>query len=196
MDGSFVSFCHIFHCFQQIFHFFLRHPDGLDVVAHHSAEVLRFRLLGYKHESLHRCRTPCLGRKAKEIGTWLTDSIGRLDAFGSSQCRYGCVSCSIHYLLACHRSNFPSFFCMIDGCHLYIHHQFDTCFLKHFKRVMNIRGKGWRSLDMFICIGRWLMIVEKRSGCVFYTSTSLIFIPRVPSPWQRWHDLRPIRPTS
>ena len=38
MGGSFVAFCHIRHRFQQSFHFFLRHLDGLDVVAHHSGE--------------------------------------------------------------------------------------------------------------------------------------------------------------
>ena len=38
MDGTFVMFCQILHCSQQSFHFFLRHPDGLDVVARHSGE--------------------------------------------------------------------------------------------------------------------------------------------------------------
>ena len=35
---SFVTFCHIPHRLQQSFHFFLRHPLGVDVVARHSGE--------------------------------------------------------------------------------------------------------------------------------------------------------------
>ena len=38
MDGTFVMFCHILHCFQQIFQFSLLHPRGVDVVARHSGE--------------------------------------------------------------------------------------------------------------------------------------------------------------
>ena len=38
MGESFVTFCHILHRLQQSFHFSLRHPRGVDVVARHSGK--------------------------------------------------------------------------------------------------------------------------------------------------------------
>ncbi|MBQ2856246.1 MAG: hypothetical protein IJE78_03830 [Bacteroidaceae bacterium] len=38
MGESFVTFCHILHRLQQSFHFSLRHPRGVDIIARYSGE--------------------------------------------------------------------------------------------------------------------------------------------------------------